>query len=281
MSSVEVLFWGFMTFVFLEISILAHEFGHSIAAQKLGYRIEKIVLYIFGGAALLEEDPNSANDEFIISISGPIVSGLLSVVFLTMHFLLGGFLYEPLSSFFLVMFSINAILLIFNVLIPIFPMDGGRILRSIIWKITDNYVLASKIPCLTFIFVIPILLFSFSMSIFSLFVLGVIVFLSIASYPKYKRDYIYFDEAYGNQIDASKMRSSFYILFFDNSVFAKGEKVMLREGNEFKECDLSITKIMTPPEVFTKKIKKFLESKNEDHKNRSLRLINSLNGEIK
>jgi len=116
------------------ISVLIHELSHSLVARRLGAEVKGIMLFIFGGVAMIEKMPKEPNKEFLIAVAGPLSSfalamfGLLMPVFRQFFFLFGYF---------------NLILAIFN-LIPAFPMDGGRILRSFLAR-RLSYVKATKI----------------------------------------------------------------------------------------------------------------------------------------
>ncbi|QOR38523.1 site-2 protease family protein [Billgrantia diversa] len=117
-------------------SIVAHELGHSLVAIRRGVLVTAITLFIFGGVAQMTRDPDKADDEFWIAIAGPIVSFLLAGAFgllaaLTSHW------YQPVPVALGWLSTINLLVAIFN-LIPGFPLDGGRVLRAVVWKLTGN-----------------------------------------------------------------------------------------------------------------------------------------------
>lgn len=120
----------------LFLSVVIHEFAHAIVAQRKGIPVESIVLFIFGGVATIARDPEKPGDEFKIAIAGPIASAALSGVFLALWATLGS-TSEQLAALLGYLAYINLALAIFN-LIPGFPLDGGRVLRAIIWKATGN-----------------------------------------------------------------------------------------------------------------------------------------------
>jgi len=129
----------------LYASILAHEFGHALTAKGFGINTRRIILHLFGGVALMEAEPRSPKEEFWITIMGPAVSLFLAIIFgivwvaasqLTVP--------EPFPTIFIYLAIMNLIMAIFN-LLPGFPMDGGRILRSTIWYYTDNYLQSTRI----------------------------------------------------------------------------------------------------------------------------------------
>ena len=109
--------------VLLFVCILLHELSHSLVAMRFGAKVRGIVLFIFGGVALIENIPKEPKKEFLMAFAGP----LMSLAIATISFLL-----MPLNrQFFFLLGYLNLILALFN-LIPAFPMDGGRILRSIL-----------------------------------------------------------------------------------------------------------------------------------------------------
>lgn len=136
-------------------SVLAHELAHSLMAIAQGVPVRKITLFLFGGVANIQRDPPSPRAEFLITIVGPITSILLGVLFLGLAGVLAGQLtvppdpgtliaqFDPLTILLGWLGVINIILGVFN-LVPGFPLDGGRILRSILWAITDNLRRATR-----------------------------------------------------------------------------------------------------------------------------------------
>jgi Zn-dependent protease/predicted transcriptional regulator len=114
------------------LSILAHEMSHALMATRLGLPVKGITLFVFGGVSNLGQDPEKAGDEFKIAIVGPLTSAVLAVAFIA-----GFFAIRPLSSdvaiVSLQLGIINAALAVFNML-PGFPLDGGRVFRSLIWS---------------------------------------------------------------------------------------------------------------------------------------------------
>jgi Zn-dependent protease len=118
--------------------ILLHELGHAVVGRARGMPIRGITLFLFGGVAELEEEPPSAATEFLMAIAGPIVSVILGIGFA----LLAGIGYyegwpPPVLMVLGYLASINLLVLAFN-LIPAFPLDGGRVFRSILWAATGN-----------------------------------------------------------------------------------------------------------------------------------------------
>jgi Zn-dependent protease len=114
-------------------SIVFHEFFHSLIARKHGLPMKGITLFIFGGVAEMAESPPSPKVEFSLAIAGPLSSIFLGVFLYTIYFLgkLIGWS-TPINAVFNYLALINLVLAFFN-LIPAFPLDGGRLLRSALW----------------------------------------------------------------------------------------------------------------------------------------------------
>jgi Zn-dependent protease/predicted transcriptional regulator len=120
-------------------SIVTHELSHAVVANRLGQPIERISLFIFGGMAHLGHEPTSARDELKIAAAGPITSFVLGAFFLAIPRVFG--LDESLSmwaSVFNYLGFINFALGLFN-LLPGFPLDGGRILRAVLWQRSGDF----------------------------------------------------------------------------------------------------------------------------------------------
>ena len=122
-------------------SVLLHELGHSIIALRNAIPVRSITLFIFGGVAQIGRDPRTPGAEFRIAIAGPLTSLGLAGVFSAFWYLNQSNPYLAAPSLWLG--RINLILGVFN-LIPGFPLDGGRVLRAMIWKVTDNFQRATQ-----------------------------------------------------------------------------------------------------------------------------------------
>lgn len=150
----EIDYWilGVVSTVLVFFSILLHELSHSFMSQKYGIPVKSITLFIFGGVSDISKEPRSAHKEFSIAIVGPITSFLLSGIFATLLFSLRGFEFISFENIQLTKieavmfygFVINLLLGIFN-MIPAFPLDGGRILRSMLVKLKGDFYKATKI----------------------------------------------------------------------------------------------------------------------------------------
>lgn len=130
---------GAFTTLFFFASVLFHELSHSYIAKRNNLPIKKITLFIFGGVAQMSEEPKSAGVEFRMAIAGPASSVFLAttfaVIYLALHSLLG--LGSVLSSPFYLLAEINLVLALFN-MAPGFPLDGGRVLRALIWHLSGD-----------------------------------------------------------------------------------------------------------------------------------------------
>lgn len=127
----------------LFVSVLIHELAHSLVAQARGMTVTSITLFIFGGVSNLEEEPEKPKVELAISIVGPLASLALAGIFWGLVQLVGN-QQSPLAATLTYLALINAILAGFN-LLPGFPLDGGRVLRSLIWYRTGSLVRATNI----------------------------------------------------------------------------------------------------------------------------------------
>ena len=123
------------------VSILLHELSHAAVAKLRGLPVRAITLFALGGVAQIEKDAADAKTEFWMGIIGPITSILIGAVCLTLSFLLGWNLGNepdrPIAAMFMWLGVINITLAIFN-MVPGFPLDGGRVLRAIVWWITGD-----------------------------------------------------------------------------------------------------------------------------------------------
>lgn len=144
-------YWAmaFVGSIGLFLSIIFHEFCHSLVAKYFGVTIDGITLFIFGGVAEMKKEMPSAKAEFLVAIAGPLSSALLAILFLSVSYLWSLTIFPdtflPLLTY---LGWVNVLLAIFNCL-PAFPMDGGRVLRSLIWAFNKNFLkstlIASKI----------------------------------------------------------------------------------------------------------------------------------------
>lgn len=137
------------------VSVLAHEIAHSLVAQAQGVPVTNITLFLFGGVSNIQREPPSPRAEFLITIVGPITSLVIGGALLLIARTTFGSVasldqpaemlnqLSPLTTLLVWLGSINVVLGVFN-MIPGFPLDGGRILRSILWGFTDNLRKATR-----------------------------------------------------------------------------------------------------------------------------------------
>ncbi|HEX8948231.1 MAG TPA: site-2 protease family protein [Dissulfurispiraceae bacterium] len=129
----------------LFVSIVFHEFFHSIVARKYGLPMKGITLFLFGGVSEMEDQPQSAKVEFLMAVVGPLSSVFLGAVFYGISFLIkAGGVALPVGGVTGYLAYINFLLAAFN-LLPAFPLDGGRVLRSALWKYKGNIRWATRI----------------------------------------------------------------------------------------------------------------------------------------
>ncbi|MCS7051052.1 MAG: site-2 protease family protein [Thermomicrobium sp.] len=134
---------GALASLLLFASVLAHELGHSLVAQSRGIPVVSIVLFVFGGVAQLAEEARRARDEFLIAVAGPAVSLGIGVVSLLLWPLVDD-LNQPLGAILEYLGWANLILVAFNS-IPAYPLDGGRVLRALLWGAMRNVLRATRI----------------------------------------------------------------------------------------------------------------------------------------
>ncbi len=126
---------GLITALMLFASVVAHELGHSFVAIRQGIDVKSITLFIFGGLASLEKESETPSEAFWVAIAGPLVSLMLWGIFETISMTTATS--EVFSVILGAIASVNLVLCLFN-LIPGLPLDGGNILKAIVWKITGN-----------------------------------------------------------------------------------------------------------------------------------------------
>lgn len=133
---------GVVTSLLFFASVLLHELGHSVVALRYRIPVLSITLFIFGGLAGIAREPQRPRQEFAIAIAGPLTSFLLAVLFFSVAQSFPADSLVGATTHWLA--EINALLGLFN-LVPGFPLDGGRILRSIAWAITKNFHRATQL----------------------------------------------------------------------------------------------------------------------------------------
>lgn len=149
---VPLTYWlmGIAGLLGLAFSIIAHEFAHSLVARRYNMPIRGITLFVFGGVAEMEEVPTSAKGEFWMAIVGPLTSFALAVIFYLIATAIiargasGRPAISPVAAVVVYLAFINGLLGAFN-LLPAFPLDGGRVLRSALWYWKGDILWATRI----------------------------------------------------------------------------------------------------------------------------------------
>jgi Zn-dependent protease/predicted transcriptional regulator len=134
---------GILTSLLFFVSVILHELAHSAVAISKGIPVRSITLFIFGGVAQISREAGRPSTEFLVAAAGPAASALISFFFGGIWLLSDG-RYEVLAALGQWLAEINLLLALFN-LIPGFPLDGGRILRSIIWGLSGNFTGATRV----------------------------------------------------------------------------------------------------------------------------------------
>jgi Zn-dependent protease/CBS domain-containing protein len=142
-SWTETVVWvaAISTSILFFACLLAHELSHALVAKARGLPVHNITLFLLGGMAQIEKEASDPSTEFWMAIAGPIASGVIGLVLLTVAWSLGWIPWRPAQTpgvaVLVWLGYINLVLGAFN-MIPAFPLDGGRVLRAIIWWITGK-----------------------------------------------------------------------------------------------------------------------------------------------
>ncbi|SFS55349.1 Zn-dependent protease (includes SpoIVFB) [Sulfitobacter marinus] len=125
-------------------SLLLHELAHAVVAARFGVKVAGITLFLFGGVAELQSEPQSGNTEFWIAIAGPLASAAIALAFWFSE-LAASFagLSVPVQAILSYLAVINLVLALFN-LLPAFPMDGGRVLRAWLWARSGDLMASTR-----------------------------------------------------------------------------------------------------------------------------------------
>jgi Zn-dependent protease/predicted transcriptional regulator len=135
---------GLASALLLFASILAHEFGHALVARRHGVEIEEIDLWLLGGVARMRGEPQRAGDELRFALAGPAVTAVIATVFGALALVLPASTPRALDALVEYQALVNVLILGFN-LLPAFPLDGGRVARSLLWLLTGNVRRATDI----------------------------------------------------------------------------------------------------------------------------------------
>jgi len=142
-STEEMWLAALATSLLLFLSVLAHELSHSLVAMRQGIPVRGITLFAFGGVAHIGKEAEKPSAEFIMAVVGPLSSVARGFLFVGLALRLDG-VSVHLAAIAGIVGSTNIVLGVFNML-PGFPMDGGRVLRTAVWRITRNYWRATRI----------------------------------------------------------------------------------------------------------------------------------------
>lgn len=123
-------------------SVLFHEMSHSLLARRLGHPVHGITLFVFGGVSEIAEEAHTPSAEFWVAVIGPFSSFFLAAVFFAIHELTLP-ISDEMAGVFHRLAAINLALGVFN-LLPAFPLDGGRVLRSVLWKFSGSLRKATR-----------------------------------------------------------------------------------------------------------------------------------------
>jgi Zn-dependent protease len=137
---------GIATSLLFFASVVAHELSHSMVAKANGIPVKSITLFILGGVAHITREATRPTTELVMAIAGPLCSLTLGGLFYLISQLTTG-LNEQVAALAAWLALVNVILAIFN-MVPGFPLDGGRVLRSLLWRIKGDYKQATRIASL-------------------------------------------------------------------------------------------------------------------------------------
>ncbi len=124
---------GFVSALLLFLSILLHEFGHAIVARHHGIEVEEIDLWLLGGVSKMHDEAHDPDDELRYALAGPGVTAIIAIVFGAISLALPASTSSVVRALVDYQLLVNVLILGFN-LLPAFPLDGGRVLRSLLWR---------------------------------------------------------------------------------------------------------------------------------------------------
>ena len=134
---------GIVTCLLFFVSIILHELAHCLVARAAGLPVQSITLFILGGVSQIGKEAQRPGIEFLVSAAGPLASVAISASFAVLHMATRSNL-ETVAAVAEWLAEINLVLVLFN-LIPAFPLDGGRILRSAFWGISGDFSKATRV----------------------------------------------------------------------------------------------------------------------------------------
>lgn len=130
-NEVFTIAFAVILFLSLYLSVILHELGHVYGALKHDIAVRSVTLWVLGGAAEITDRPETPREEFELTIAGPLVSFTLGIIALTLAYVSTPLGSDPITAYFFIVALLNLGMMILN-LIPAFPLDGGRILRSVL-----------------------------------------------------------------------------------------------------------------------------------------------------
>lgn len=139
---------GVMGAVLFFCSVLAHELAHCVVARRKGIPVDRITLFLLGGAAQISEEPHSPGDEVKIALAGPLLSVCLGAMLFGLGLAADQIGSTAGAALFETIGAINLLLAVFNML-PGFPLDGGRVFRAATWRITGDLRKATRIAAVS------------------------------------------------------------------------------------------------------------------------------------
>src|SRR5215469_1165122 len=142
LSPVQRAVLGVVTALLFFASVLVHELAHSLVARRRGLPVSRITLFIFGGVSSISGEFDSAQGEGLVAFVGPLASGVLAVLFYAIAEVAGFRTVVGTAAGYLGF--ANALLAVFN-LLPAYPLDGGKVLHSILWRRTGDQLRATRI----------------------------------------------------------------------------------------------------------------------------------------
>lgn len=143
-TTTDYLVMGISAALLFFVSILLHEMGHSVVSQSCGIPVPRITLLFIGGIAEIAREPEDPKSEFKIAVAGPLVSLALVIIYEVTSRITHWLELPAASLIFSWLASVNLALVIFNA-IPGYPLDGGRVLRALIWAYSGNLKRATYI----------------------------------------------------------------------------------------------------------------------------------------
>lgn len=133
---------GAVSALLLFASVVAHEYGHAIVARRRGVEVEEIDLWLLGGVARMRGEAKRPQDELAYALAGPAVTLVVGLAFGGLALAVPGSAAPELHALFVYQALVNGALLAFN-LLPAFPLDGGRVLRALLWRSSGDAVAAT------------------------------------------------------------------------------------------------------------------------------------------